>query len=390
MQTMATDFESNARSSGPASPPTSRLARWAWAAWLTLIVYGSLTPWSGWRDAGVSAFSYLTAPWPRHLTYFDAVANVLAYVPLGGLSVLALYPRLRGSRAVLAAAALGVVLSTAMEALQTFLPARVASNVDLLTNGIGAALGACLAAPFAERLIGGGVLASISERWIARDVAPALVLMALWPLAQIDPGPMLFGNGHALPIAVPTGIGAIVATQQPAPPSPRFPPAAFMLAESLVTLAGLLGAGLALFSILRPQAQRYSLAFILCAAGLLAKTLAYGAAFGSEYALVWATPGALVGLALGGALMALMALSARWRPLALARASLGCLCILVVAVNVVPPNPYHAAWIEQWNPGKLRHYSAAATWLSAAWPYAMLTWLVYGLFARRAAQAGGT
>ncbi|MBV8211259.1 MAG: VanZ family protein [Burkholderiaceae bacterium] len=382
---MEADFERNARVPLPTTPPGSRLARWAWAAWLALIVYGSLTPWSGWRDAGVGAFSYLNAPWPRHVTDFDAVVNVLAYLPLGWLSALAMYPRLRGLRAVLAAAAFGLALSTAMEALQTFLPARVASNVDLLTNGTGTVLGASLAAPFAERWIGGGALAGISQRWIESDVAPALVLLALWPLAQIDPGPMLFGNGHA--VAVPPGIGTIVATQQSAPLLPRLAPAAFMLTESLVTLAGLLGVGLALFSILRPQAPRYALAGALCAIGLVAKTLIYGAVFGSEYALVWATPGALIGLTVGGVLMLL---SAGLRPLVLARASLGCLFFLIVAVNVVPRNPYHAAWIEQWKPGKLLHFSAAAAWLSAAWPYAMLAWLVYGLVARRGAQPHST
>ena len=29
-------------------------------------------------------------------------------------------------------------------------------------------------------------------------------------------------------------------------------------------------------------------------------------------------------------------------------------------VNLIPANPYHAAWMEQWQPGKLRHFSEAA------------------------------
>jgi hypothetical protein len=66
-----------------------------------------------------------------------------------------------------------------------------------------------------------------------------------------------------------------------------------------------------------------------------------------------------------------------------------CLCALVIAVNLIPANPYHAAWVEQWQPGKLRHFSAAAAWLSAAWPYAMLTWLAYdGLLRRRRRTQG--
>jgi hypothetical protein len=66
-----------------------------------------------------------------------------------------------------------------------------------------------------------------------------------------------------------------------------------------------------------------------------------------------------------------------------------CLCALVIAVNVIPANPYHAAWIEQWQPGKLRHFNAAAAWLSTAWPYAMLAWLAYDGLLRRTRRTQG-
>src|SRR5690349_7434362 len=194
---MKLDPERGSTSAKASGRHPSRLARWGWAACLVLITYGSLTPWSGWRNAEVGAFSYLLAPWPSHVTSFDLVVNVLAYLPLGSLTVLAVYPRRRGLPAVVSATALGLALSAGMEALQTFLPSRVASNVDLLTNGIGAMLGASVTAPFAEKLIDGGAVAHFAPRWLAREAPPALVLLALWPFAQIDPGPMLFGNGNA-------------------------------------------------------------------------------------------------------------------------------------------------------------------------------------------------
>ena len=355
-----------------------RLARWGWAACVALIAYGSLTPWSGWRDAGVGAFSYLTAPWPSHVTAFDLVVNVLAYAPLGSLTVLAIYPRLRGARAVASATSLGIALSAVVEAMQTFLPARVASNVDLVTNGFGTLLGAAATAAFAQRLIDAGALARTAGRWLGRESAPALVLLALWPMAQIDPGPMLFGNGRAEIFDSNTHLSAGL----PIALWPQFGPTGFMLAEAVVTLCGLLSAGLVLVSILRSGSPRCALVAALCGAALLSKTLAYGVKFGSEHALAWVTPGALGGLALA-ALFLIVAV--KGRPTTLAWASSLCLCILIAAVNCVPVNPYHAAWLEQWSPGKLRHFSAAAAWLSTAWPYAMLAWLVHDLWVHRRA-----
>ena len=362
----------------------SLLARYACAACAALIVYGSLAPWSGWRDAGVGAFAYLTAPVPRYITVFDVVVNVLAYLPLGSLIVLALYPRHRGVRAAVIATVLGLALSASMEALQTFLPARVASNLDLVSNGIGTLLGASLAARFDETLIDRGAMARLAELWFARDAAPALVLLALWPIAQIDPGPMLFGNGRA---AGEAALAALVSIARAALAAvPDFGPGEFMLAEAAVTVCGLLAAGLALASTLRPRAPRPLLLAALCVAALLAKALAYGVKFGAEYAFAWVTPGAVGGLLLGGICL-LVAATGRAR--ALARVSTLCLCALVITVNLIPANPYHAAWMEQWQPGKLRHFSEAAAWLSTAWPYAMLAWLAYdGLLRRKGPMPG--
>jgi VanZ family protein len=370
---MTLDPERGSTSAAASRRHPSRLARWGWAACLVLITYGSLTPWSGWRNAGVGAFSYLLAPWPSHVTSFDLVVNVLAYLPLGSLTVLAAYPRRRGLPAVVSATALGLALSAGVEALQTFLPSRVASNVDLLTNGIGALLGASLTAPFAEKLIDGGAVAHFADRWLAREAPAALILLALWPFAQIDPGPMLFGNGKA---GVATWLVAVPSLQPLVSELSQFGPAEFMLAEAVVTLCGLLGAGLALGSILRTSAPRFALLAALCAAALVSKALAYGVKFGSENALTWVTPGALSGLAVG---TLCLVLAAGLQPATLARTSAICLCVLIAAVNLLPANPYHSAWLEQWNPGKLRHFSAAAAWLSTAWPYAMLAWQVSDL-----------
>src|SRR6267378_2891298 len=67
----------------------STLARYLFAAYIPLVVYASLHPFSGWRDRGLPPFAFLTAPFPRPIPVFDVVANVIGYVPLGFLAVFA-------------------------------------------------------------------------------------------------------------------------------------------------------------------------------------------------------------------------------------------------------------------------------------------------------------
>src|ERR1041384_1922926 len=120
----------------------SPLARILFAVFAVLTVYASLYPMEGWRGTGVSPLAYLTAPWPRHITSFDIVVNVLGYIPFGFLAAAALQPRVHGGRAFIVATASAAVLSLILEALQSYLPARFASNVDAVCNVLGAVLGA--------------------------------------------------------------------------------------------------------------------------------------------------------------------------------------------------------------------------------------------------------
>lgn len=62
---------------------------------------------------------------------------------------------------------------------------------------------------------------------------------------------------------------------------------------------------------------------------------------------------------------------------AVAALATAALLLLVVAVNAVPPNPYHAHWLAAWQPGRLRDVAAASDWLAQAWPYALLAVLLW-------------
>jgi VanZ family protein len=350
----------------PSTAGGSPLARAALAAFALLVVYASLAPWSGWQDRGLDPLAFVTAPWPRYVTGFDLGVNVLAYAPLGALAVLALYPRLRGLAAVALASAAAALLSAGIEALQTFLPARVASNVDWLTNTAGAAAGALLAAPAAAGLIERGRLRRWRRAWFTDAATPLLLLAALWPLAQLHPTPMLFGlgwgDGAALGWARAQGLDFL-------PDRGAWQPADFRLAEAVVSTAGLLAAGLALASAMQPRAPRLRLLAALIAAALAVKAVGYGLRFGPEHLWAWLTPGAASGLALGG--LALVA-AASGRPAALAAAALLATAVLLASVAVVPDNPYFASWMAQWRSGRLAHFNAAAEWLASGWPFALL------------------
>ena len=120
----------------------SSLYRILFVVYALLVAYASLYPFEGWRDPGASAFAFLAGGWPRTLLRFDVVVNVLGYAPFGFLGVAALQPRLRGGAALAAVTVGAFLFSLSLEALQSYLPTRTASNLDLLCNVCGAAFGA--------------------------------------------------------------------------------------------------------------------------------------------------------------------------------------------------------------------------------------------------------
>lgn len=362
-----------ARRSGPHGNPAraSRLARLAALAYAALLIFASLTPWGGWRDLGHSPVAWITAPAPAWITSFDLGTNVLGYLPLGFLLVCALHPRLRGVAALLAATLAGALVSALVESVQVYLPARVPSNLDWLSNVLGSLLGAALALPLAAPLIERGRLLELRARWLDPHAQAGLVLVLLWPLAQLYPEPMLFGNGHVMD-ALSGLVSALGGSLVPLDAT-QFRAAEYVLAEAVVVTAAVLAAGLMAASLMRPQAPRLALLAALLIAALALRTLAAGVQAGAERALAWLTPGALGGLVLGSLALAVSAFGpVRWLP----RAALLAMAVLLFAVNAVPPNPYFALELAAWRPGRTTHLWAVAQWLSVAWPWMAAGWLV--------------
>ena len=170
------------------SPNARSPTLWAClAAYLFLIVYASLYPFVVWSDLGLPPFAYFGNGLPRYWTWFDVITNVLGYIPFGFILVLIPYPQWHGLGAILLATLGGALLSGGLEATQTFLPSRVPSLLDWLTNLGGTLIGAVLGSLLATPILLRSKLAQLRRQWLVHEAGPGLVLLALWPLAQVYP-----------------------------------------------------------------------------------------------------------------------------------------------------------------------------------------------------------
>src|SRR5918993_3963239 len=85
-----------------ASRPRGLHLAWILAvAYLLVIAYASLQPFSGWWTPPEEIRRFLSAPWPRYITLEDVLINIFAYVPLGFLLARAFMRRWRNPTAVL-------------------------------------------------------------------------------------------------------------------------------------------------------------------------------------------------------------------------------------------------------------------------------------------------
>ena len=340
----------------------SSLARYLVAAYALLIVYASLHPFSGWVDNGAAPFAWLVMGRPRYITAFDLSANVLAYLPLGFLGVLALFPHLRGARAAAVMFLLSALLSAGLESLQTYLPSRYASNIDLAANAAGALLGALCGAATARVLLRDEGLQALRYRLFRTGarIDMGLVLLGLWLFSLLNPETLLFGNGD---------LRALFQT-----PSGRLYPAeVFIRVEAAVAGANALAVCLFAGTLMRTGQPARLVMLAVLASGLLVRTFAYGLLFSAQEILLWVTPGALFGTA-AGALLAILAAGLP-RPARLALTGLA-LMLAAAVVNFAPENPYFAAFLAEWRQGHFLNFNGLTRLVSAAWPFAALAYLM--------------
>lgn len=158
------------------------------AAYAGLILFGTLYPFSDWLPWRQWSGGFLTEPPPPFITRTDLITNLLVYAPLGYALALLISPRLPRRRMILAAAAMCLGYSLLLESLQGLLPNRIASNVDIATNTLGALFGGLLTRQHPRWLRLGLALQRWRGDWFrgGATVNAGLALLGLWYLAQFS------------------------------------------------------------------------------------------------------------------------------------------------------------------------------------------------------------
>lgn len=323
------------------------------------IAYVSLSPFSGWREQGLDFVDVLQTPLLLTYTAFDAAINLLSYLPFGLLAGLALRARCGAAVSLAVALCLGVSLSASMEYLQMFLPTRTSSNMDLLTNSVGALLGASLAVSmtswtwFFSRL----------KRWRSglfhhgKEMDFGLALLALWMFGQINPSLPMLGNVFI----------SEVARQPFASPLP----VSFDWWESAAVTLNLLMLGALLLTLLRAPRNVVMALLVVLSVVASAKFIAAAVLLKSWALLLWINGEAVLGMLLG----MLLLLAVLWLPRAGvigfgAAVTLGYFAI----VNLLSDSndPSAAMSVYHWHYGHLLNYNGLAQTITLIFPLLLL------------------
>jgi VanZ family protein len=345
-----------------------------------LIVYASLYPFTGWRDQGIAPWAFLASSWPRYWTLFDLVANAAGYAPLGFLLALTSLRTQSRWPSVGVGVLASLLLSLGLEGLQSYLPVRVASNLDLALNVLGAGLGAGLAS-VTNRL---GVLSHwdlLRARWFVESSRGALALLALWPVALLFPAPVALGLGQVLERAEEALAVALSETPflewvplREVDLEPLLP-----ATEMLCVMLGGLVPCLLGYSVMRSLTRRVLLAGLLLAVGVGTSALSAALSYGPAHA--WAWVGAPVQVGLTAALVLGLALSLLGRRACLALLLLALVLHLSI-LNNAPTNAYFAQTLQTWEQGRFIRFHGLAQWLGWLWPFAVLSYALLRLSRR--------
>jgi len=330
------------------------------ATYVALVVIGSLYPFT-WQAMRASGFSFLWARWPETVTRTDILTNIFAYFPLGLFTANGLFRhRLTVTRWLGVCLAIAL-LSASFEAAQLYVPHRISSNVDIVFNTLGAAIGAACAPLFSRRSrIMAGFIAFrrhwFQAGWLTHS---GLILLGLWVLSQLSLQAPALVAGTLHTSFTPFWEKASV---------PQFKLGVALIFALDIACLGLFGAAL-----LRPNRPRPAAVLVLMLLAILLKFLA--AALLIKLALLTRLLSleALFGFGLG---MAGAWIAARWHTgHALFQTATAALCILILVelfhgVPFVTPAGHAPDLAIQ--PELLLNITGLAYLIAAAWPYLAL------------------
>jgi VanZ family protein len=340
------------------------ISRYFLPAYALLIVYISLSPFSGWLEPENGAFNFLTAPWPRYITAFDIAANVLAYVPLGLLLLEFAHRRLGWGGAVMMACLGGSLISLSMEALQAYLPVRISSLVDFLANSVGVVAGALIAACMERsRLV----------RWMAqwrrhtfnesRGNEFGEALLAIWLFIQLNPSIPFFAAGtinSELPI-------------EPNAHHAELP--AYALPQGWASALSVCGFGLFVSVLLKPSISKLPFVVGVISFGAFLKMLAAGVLLKAPLMMDWINKDALIGIVSGLALTWIAGrLNLRWRIYVAAMMILA--GGLLAKIGAIYDALSTILRVFNWPHGQLFNFTSLTLLLNEFWPLVALVYLL--------------
>lgn len=337
----------------------ARLRTWLATGYAVFIVYASLSPFTGWRPQGMDFIEMLGMPLRLTYTPFDAALNFLSYLPFGLLVGMTLRARFGVVASVLLGLFLGVSLSAGMEYLQMYLPGRISSNMDLLSNSAGMLLGGLLAARIT---LWPWLLARLTY-WRSnlfqhgKEMDFGLALLMLWMFGQINPSLPMLGNVFISEVA-----------RQPFVP---LPPTPFDGWECVAVTLNLLMLGTLLLTLLRvPRNVVTAMVIVLSAVGLV-KFIAAVLLLRSWALLLWINSEAVLGMLLGMLLM--FVLLWQTRAAAIGSGALVAMSYFVIVNSVFDGNtPSAAMSVYYWHYGHLHNYNGLAQTITLVFPIMLL------------------
>ena len=341
------------------SEPGARLPILLIAGYVLFIVYGSLSPFTGWRDQGLSFTEVLQEPLVLTFTAFDVVVNMLAYVPFGFFVGLALRPRFGIMASVLFTVVCGMCVSAGMEYLQMYLPSRVSSNLDILTNTSGMLAGALLAVSISSW----AWLRHAVTRWRShlfhhgRGTDFGMALLSFWVFGHINPTLPLLGN--------------VFITEMEHQPFVSSLSEPFGWWASIAVALNLLMLGILLLTLLRtPRRVLTTLLAVLCLVALM-KFIIAALLLKSWALLLWINGEAMLGILFGLVLL----MTVLWLPrIAVIRmgAAVAASYFLIVNFVVDRNTPAAAMSIYHWHYLHLLNYNGLAQTIAMIFPVLLL------------------
>jgi VanZ family protein len=347
--------------------PRTRLPHVLAAIYALAIVYASLLPFGPWLEPPPGTPYFLFGTWPARVPRYDIVINLISYAPLGFF--LALTPRQASPlRRIWTGFVIAGLLSLAIESLQMLVPPRDANPYDLMFNALGALIGAAFGAALARSPRAKQSITASRMRWFVSgqlgDVG--LALLALWLVAQANPGVALFAVAfHPTPTTLSPNLDG-----------------AEMLLEGAGSAFQFIGVTLFGMLLLRSRRHARVAVLLLVAGALTLKTITAAIMLRPNAWQTWVEPGVLIGIAAGALLLPLvMALP---RPAQVGVCGVALLASLgapmLAPELVASPTPLH---LFDWKYGQLLNYNGLTHTVLLLWPVLAAAWL-FGLAGRPA------